>query len=94
MVLDGANRTSAFHALGVPHILAQVVAYESVELRVWHHVITNCSMDELLTTLRGIAGLSIREADLMSAPRCPGPPRGVGVYLVREFKNRCVDRRQ
>ncbi len=67
VVLDGANRTSAFAALGVPHMLAQVVNYESVELKVWHHVITNCSMEDLLTMLQGIVGLSIREADLMSA---------------------------
>jgi hypothetical protein len=67
VVLDGANRTSAFAALGVPHILAQVVNYETVELKVWHHVITNCGMDDLLEMLCGIAGLSIRQADLMSA---------------------------
>ena len=67
VVLDGANRTSAFLALGVPHILAQVVSYESVELRVWHHVITNCSMAYLLAMLKNIDGLGIREADLMSA---------------------------
>lgn len=67
VVLDGANRTSAFAALSVPHVLAQVVNYEAVELKVWHHVITNCSMEDLMTMLRSIVGLSIREANLMSA---------------------------
>jgi hypothetical protein len=67
VVLDGANRTTAFQALGMPHILAQVVPYEKVHLHVWHHAITQCSMLDLLDQVRGIAGLRMSEGDLMSA---------------------------
>jgi hypothetical protein len=67
VVLDGANRTTAFQTLGVPHILAQVVPYEKVHLHVWHHAITQCSMLDLLDQVRGIAGLRLSEGDLMSA---------------------------
>ena len=67
VVLDGANRTTAFRALGMPHILAQVVDYAQVQLHVWHHVITQCSLEDLLETIRGIGGLKMRESDLMSA---------------------------
>ncbi len=67
VVLDGANRTTAFRALGMPHILAQVVDYAQVQLHVWHHVITQCSLENLLETIRGIDGLKIHNSDLMSA---------------------------
>jgi hypothetical protein len=67
VVLDGANRTTAMRALGVPHVLAQVVDYAQVQLFVWHHAITQCSMEDLLGQIRTIPGLHIREGDLMSA---------------------------
>ncbi len=40
VILDGANRFHAFTHLGYPHILVQIVDYESewVELDTWHHV--------------------------------------------------------
>lgn len=40
-VLDGANRTSAFNHLNYPHILVQVVDYDSpfVKLETWQHVV-------------------------------------------------------
>jgi hypothetical protein len=67
VVLDGANRTSAFRELGMPHIVTQVVNYDAVELRVWHHVITQCSMEDLMQAIHRIAPIRIREVDLMSA---------------------------
>jgi hypothetical protein len=67
VVLDGANRTTAMRALGLPHVLAQVVDYAQVQLFVWHHAITQCSMEDLLRQIRTISGLRIREGDLMSA---------------------------
>ncbi len=67
VVLDGANRTNAFQALGVPHILAQVVDYAQVQLFVWHHIITQCSMENLLEQINSIAGIHSREGDLMQA---------------------------
>ena len=67
VVLDGANRTTAFRTLNMPHILAQVVPYAKVHLHVWHHAITQCSMIDLLDQVRSIAGLTMSEGDLMSA---------------------------
>jgi hypothetical protein len=67
VVLDGANRITAMRALGLPHALAQVVDYAQVQLFVWHHAITQCSVENLLDQIKGIAGLHIREGDLMGA---------------------------
>lgn len=67
VVLDGANRTTAFRQLGMPHIVAQVVPYERVHLHVWHHVITQCSLENLLDVIGAIPGLTVRESDLTSA---------------------------
>jgi hypothetical protein len=67
VVLDGANRTTAMRALGLPHVLVQVVDYAQVQLFVWHHVITQCTIENLLEMIRDIEGLRIREGDLMSA---------------------------
>ena len=41
MVMDGANRVSAFKSLGIPHIVAQFVSYDDpdVELDAWNHVV-------------------------------------------------------
>lgn len=46
VVLDGANRTAAFQALDVPHILAQVVDYSRVQLHVWHYAEPTVLFDE------------------------------------------------
>src|SRR5262249_2656108 len=41
VVLDGANRSTAARAAGWPHLLVQVVRYESpaVELNTWYHAL-------------------------------------------------------
>lgn len=67
VVLDGANRTAAFHALGMPHILAQVVPYERVQLNTWHHVITQCDAPNLMTQLGVLSNMQLCEVDLMRA---------------------------
>ncbi|MCS6773035.1 MAG: hypothetical protein RMM31_10555 [Anaerolineae bacterium] len=67
VVLDGANRTAALLALGVPHVLAQVVDYRAVTLSVWHHVIARCDAPQVLRTLSALEGLEIVAGDLTSA---------------------------
>ncbi|PJF47218.1 MAG: hypothetical protein CUN48_09860 [Candidatus Thermofonsia Clade 3 bacterium] len=67
VVLDGANRITAMRTLGVPHALVQVVDYSQVQLFVWHHAITQCSVEALLAQIRGIPGLRIYEGDLTHA---------------------------
>ena len=60
VVLDGANRTTAARAAGWPHIVAQVVRYEtpSVQLFTWYHGLTRAARADLETGLAGIPGLS------------------------------------
>ena len=50
VVLDGANRTSAVRRIGCPHLLVQVVDYNSnsVQLLTWHHLITGRGPDTFL----------------------------------------------
>ncbi len=42
VVLDGANRSTAFAHVGIPHIVAQVVSYEDpgVMVDTWYHVVS------------------------------------------------------
>lgn len=69
VVLDGANRTTALHALGYPHVLVQVVKYENppVTLSTWHHVICGLPLGEYLDGFRALNGLSLSPIDLLHA---------------------------
>jgi hypothetical protein len=69
VVLDGANRTTAAKAAGWPHIVAQVVRYETphVQLFTWFHGLTRSARAELEPALAGIAGLSSRHEKLLHA---------------------------
>jgi hypothetical protein len=55
VVLDGANRTSAFRQLGLEHVLAQVVhpGDNQVEVETWNHVLLSVGEDEILALLAG-----------------------------------------
>jgi len=67
VVLDGANRVTALRMLGVPHVLVQVVDYAQVQLFVWHHAITQCSVEALRDQIYDIPRLRTHEGDLTSA---------------------------
>lgn len=49
LVLDGATRVTALRALGVPHVVVQVVDYaaESVRLHMWGHLLSGVTLEEL-----------------------------------------------
>lgn len=68
VILDGANRHYCFSALGYPHILVQVVGYDSpfVALDVWNHVISGWKMETFFMQLRGLEGVSISEVPMIS----------------------------
>jgi hypothetical protein len=68
VILDGANRHYCFSALGYPHILAQVVRYDSpfVDLDVWNHVISGWKMETFFMQLRGLEGVTVSEAPMIS----------------------------
>jgi len=62
MVLDGANRTTAFKEMGFPHILAQVIEPDSpnLSMKTWNHVLWNQASDIFLDNLRSIEGLNVQ----------------------------------
>jgi hypothetical protein len=59
MVLDGANRVTAFRSMGIPHILAQVVKPDSpsLSLQTWNHVIWNMEQQKFLELITKIDGV-------------------------------------
>lgn len=83
VILDGANRHYCIQALGYPHILVQVVDYESddVQLATWHHVISGLGWFEFLRNLRGISAFELEASDLLSA-RAALARRDVMAYTV------------
>jgi ParB-like chromosome segregation protein Spo0J len=69
IVLDGANRSSAARAAGLPHIVVQVVRYDDpgVELSTWYHALAGYPHDELMATLDRISGLERHSESLQHA---------------------------
>ncbi len=69
VVLDGANRSTAARAAGWPHLLVQVVRYESpfVELFTWYHALTADARDILERGLGSLPGLTISLHDHVHA---------------------------
>jgi hypothetical protein len=65
MVLDGANRVTAFGQMGMPHVLCQVVEASDpgLELKTWNHVLWGWEPEELLAAIRSIEGIRLREID-------------------------------
>lgn len=68
VILDGANRHYCFSALGYPHILVQVVRYDSpfVSLDVWNHVISSWRMETFFMQLRGLEAISVSEVPMIN----------------------------
>src|SRR5215813_4688638 len=69
VVLDGANRSTAARAAGWPHLLVQVVRYESpsVELFTWYHALTADARELLERGLAALPGLEIAHHDRLHA---------------------------
>ena len=69
VVLDGANRVTAFQAMRFPHMIAQVVEYGSdqVQLFSWNHLLTAPSRQTILSRLQELTGLEIRPCDYPNA---------------------------
>jgi hypothetical protein len=60
VVLDGANRSTAAKTAGWPHIVVQVVRYETpaVTLHTWYHALTADAHEVLESGLAAIPGLT------------------------------------
>lgn len=66
MVLDGANRASAFRQMGIPHILVQVLEADdhSLELDAWNHIVCGVPSDELFSEIRKIPEVVLQPSTL------------------------------
>jgi hypothetical protein len=62
LLLDGANRVSAFLELGYSHIPVQVIDYAdpAIELKGWHHLLLEGHVLDLAGAYRKIPGLQVR----------------------------------
>lgn len=69
VVLDGANRALAFAAMGIPHIVAQLVSYErsGVELDTWYHVVSGMDITVFETALTKVTALHLQSCCLEEA---------------------------
>jgi phosphoglycerate dehydrogenase-like enzyme len=60
VVLDGATRTDALRAMGVPHVVVQDVGVEDgLDLETWHHIVRAIEPDALETVLRAVEGIAL-----------------------------------
>ena len=61
MLLDGANRVSAFRELGWSHVPVQVIAYgdPAVELRGWHHLLLQGKALDLHAAYEALPGVRL-----------------------------------
>jgi hypothetical protein len=69
VILDGANRVAALSLIGVPHVLVQVVDYESpqVDLRTWYHVVSGIEVAKILSNLACLPGINVAMANIFHA---------------------------
>lgn len=74
VVLDGANRCMSFSALGIPHIVAQVVSYDDPEviLDTWYHVVSGMQIFNFEQELTKVTGLHLENCGLEDARRALG----------------------
>ncbi len=91
VVLDGANRTSAFSYVGIPHIVAQLVRYDDpgVVVDTWYHVVSGLALSEFENALVGIDNMQLIECSLEEARRALAEQEAVA-YIVCENGVRIV----
>lgn len=82
MILDGANRITAFQQMGFPHALVQVVPddHHGLSLQTWNHVVWEMNADRFLKNLRRLEGARLAPAP---ADTCPSLEGECGLALVR-----------
>ena len=61
MVLDGANRITAFQKMGIPHVVVQVVDPDDAGLKLynWNHVVWGWESSELLSALAKLSDVNL-----------------------------------
>lgn len=63
LLLDGANRVSAFLELGLPQVPVQIIDYgdPAVKLRGWHHLLLEGHVLDLKSAYQALPGVGLRE---------------------------------
>lgn len=91
VVLDGANRTSAFALAGISHIVAQVVDYNDPDIIVdtWYHVVSGVDFEVFDHGLTNIDHLQLLDCSLDEARRALAQ-RAAIAYIVCERGVRLV----
>ncbi len=64
IVLDGATRTEALRWLQCPHVVAQIVSLDTVELYTWNHAVLESAAHTLLDALRRLPDVVLEETSL------------------------------
>lgn len=69
VILDGANRVMAFQELGIPHIVSQLVSYDTpgLILDTWYHVVSGMPIAEFNQRLMQATGMHLEACSLMEA---------------------------
>ncbi len=67
VLLDGATRTESLRQLGFEHAVVQMVKREDAQLETWHHVVRECSEQDVLDSIEATTGLNLGSG--------PGTPR-------------------
>jgi hypothetical protein len=83
VVLDGANRCHAVSSLHFPHILVQIVSYESgqVSLDTWSHIVSELPVQNFVGDIEAIDGVSVHQTDRLSA-QANLAQRSILAYIV------------
>ncbi|GAB4574004.1 MAG: hypothetical protein Kow0077_18370 [Anaerolineae bacterium] len=86
VVLDGANRHHCLSALGYPHILVQVVNYDSdaVILETWHHAVRALDIAQFLPKLYEVEGVEVGESSLLNARAGLASRELLGYVIMRD----------
>jgi hypothetical protein len=69
VVLDGANRVTALAALGVPHVVAQVIDYEDEDLilETWYHLVSDLPREQFHRAIDNLPDVALQGSDLIHA---------------------------
>ena len=91
VVLDGANRCYSVKELGYPHILVQVVTYDSgqVWLDTWNHVLNKANTQKILSQINQIPHVEMQVSDLLEA-QAELAQRDAIAYIIDFNDNRKV----
>jgi hypothetical protein len=91
VILDGANRVMAFELLGIPHMVTQIVDYETpgLVLDTWYHVVAGMTEYEFNTSLVESLHMHLEPCTLEAA-RLALAEKRAAAYIICEDGVRLV----